>query len=128
LYERRPVELTASGKAGRYVRPIATPFLNRDRPGVLMIFILTFAGGLLMYALIHASVKAPGHSLARKFASAGTLAGKTRSEIVALVGPPNSISGLPNGKTLCQWMAPGYHIALRFNGDVCEGVTHEVKV
>ena len=93
-----------------------------------MTFFVILAGGLLISALIQASVKASGNALARKFAAAGKLAGRTKSEIIALVGPPSSITGLPNGKTLCQWMATGYHIALRFDGEICEGVTHETKV
>jgi hypothetical protein len=93
-----------------------------------MTFVVILAGGLLISALIQASVKAPGNALARKFAAAGKLAGRTKGEIIALVGTPNSVSGLPNGKTLCQWMATGYHIALRFDGEICDGVTHETKV
>lgn len=93
-----------------------------------MTFVLILLGGVLVSALIQAAVKAPGNELARKFAAAGTLAGKTKTEIIELVGPPNGFTGLADGKTLCQWMATGYHIALRFNGEVCEGVTHETKV
>jgi len=94
----------------------------------MMNLLLILLGGVLVSVLIQASVSAPGNELARKFAAAGTLAGKTKSEILALVGPPNTITGLPDGKILCQWIATGYHIALRFDGEMCEGVTHESKV
>ena len=47
---------------------------------------------------------------------------------LSVVGPPNSVSAAGNGKTLYQWLAAGYHIALLFDGETCEGVTHEVKV
>ena len=30
--------------------------------------------------------------------------------------------------TLLQWMATGYHIVLKFNGDICQGVQHEASV
>ena len=65
-----------------------------------------------------------------KFAKLGTIAGKTRAEIIAAVGQPNSVSGIGSGKTLLQWQhtsqAGAYHIALRFDeNDICEGVTHE---
>lgn len=93
-----------------------------------MSWVMIIVGGLLLYMLISAIVAAPGKLLAQKFASAGTLAGKSKDEIVAIVGPPNSVSGLEGGKTLCQWMAAGYHIALRFDGEVCEGVTSESQV
>ncbi len=65
-----------------------------------------------------------------KFAALGTIAGRSKDEIVAAVGPPTSVSQLAGGKSLLQWQhisqAGGYHIALRFGPDgVCEGVTHE---
>jgi len=71
-------------------------------------------------------------ALPSKFVSLNPLAGKSRSEIEAVVGPPNGISSTVGGKVLCQWMAGGYHIALIFDGreqeSRCEGVTHEVSV
>lgn len=65
-----------------------------------------------------------------KFAALGTISGRSKEDIVAAVGPPSSVTQLPNGKTLMQWQhisqAGGYHIALRFAPDgTCEGVTHE---
>ena len=93
-----------------------------------MDFIWMMLAGAVLFGVIGVAVKAPGNELARKFASAGTLTGKTAQEIVAIVGPPNSVSAIGGGRTLCQWMATGYHVALRFNGDICEGVTHETKV
>jgi hypothetical protein len=93
-----------------------------------MEFIIPIIGGLILYAIISELVKAPGKSLQRKFLSLGTLTGKSKSQIISVVGQPNSISGTAGGKTLCQWMATGYHIALIFNGEICEGVTHEFRV
>jgi hypothetical protein len=85
-------------------------------------------GGLLLFGLISALVKAPGQNLNTKFVRLGELKGRRRPEIEAAVGPPNAVSTVAGGKTLCQWMQPGYHIALLFDNDVCEGVTHEVRV
>jgi len=82
-------------------------------------------GGTILFVIISAMVSAPGRSLQNKFVGLGTLVGKSKHEIIAEVGAPNSISSLPNGKTILQWVATGYHIALIFNGDVCEGVSHE---
>ena len=90
--------------------------------------ILPLIGGLVLFFIMQAGVKSPGRALQSKFVSLGSLKGRSKTEIVAVVGLPNSISGLPNGKTLCQWMATGYHIALRFDGEICEGITHEVAV
>jgi hypothetical protein len=53
------------------------------------------------------------------------MTGKTREEICAAVGQPSSVTALPQGKELLQWMASGYHIALRFEGETFEGVVHE---
>ena len=84
-------------------------------------------GGVLLAVVISALVKAPGQSLNSRFVALGELKGKTKDQIVAVVGPPNSVSVAGEGKTVCQWMATGYHIALLFDGDTCEGVTHEFR-
>ncbi len=56
----------------------------------------------------------------------GKLPGKTRREIEKAVGPAAQETPLPDGRTLLQWRAMGYHIAIVFetNGR-CVGVTHE---
>ena len=99
-----------------------------------MIYILPFIGGLILYLIIHALVRAPGNLLANKFAmltkdTNGAIAGKTYDEIVAACGAPSSRSPMGDGKTLCQWMSTGYHLALLFDeNNVCLGVSHEAKV
>lgn len=90
-----------------------------------MEFIWVFIGGIVLYAIISAMTTAPGRSLQNKFVNMGTLTGKSKNEIISIVGSPNSISALPDGKVVLQWMATGYHIALIFNDDICEGVSHE---
>ncbi len=90
--------------------------------------IIAVVGGLVLFGLISALVKAPGHSLNTKFVQLGELKGKSRQEIEAVVGPPNAVSAIAEGKSVCQWMQTGYHIALLFSGETCEGVTHEVRV
>jgi len=88
-------------------------------------FILYSLLGLLIYGLMQALVTIPGRTLQENFRSLGTLTGKRKAEIIAKAGNPSSVSELPDGKILLQWMATGYHIALVFNGDICEGVSHE---
>ena len=67
-----------------------------------------------------------GRELAQKFADLGVLKGKTEKEILDAIGePPGSISAIGPGKTLLQWQKANYHIALAFEGEICEGVTHE---
>ena len=69
-------------------------------------------------------VYGPARELQRRFQSLGDLQGKTRTEIEAAVGAPNSVSSLADG-ILCQWQRTGYHIALLFKDDICQGITHE---
>lgn len=90
-----------------------------------MEIVLIFIGGLVLFGVISALAKAPGNLLQQRFVELGQLTGKTRSEIIAAVGPPNSISAVGDGKSLLQWMASGYHIALLFDGEICLGVNHE---
>lgn len=98
-----------------------------------MIYILPIIGGLILYVIMHALVKAPGTALNQKFVSLGTLKGKTYQEIVAKCGAPNANSSkaLDDGSVvkIRQWMATGYHIVLLFDeNDICLGVSNEVKV
>lgn len=79
----------------------------------------------MLYAIMNALVRSPGASLQHKFQKLGTLRGRTIHSIIAEVGPPNSRSVVGDGRVVCQWMATGYHIALIFTDDVCDGVTHE---
>ena len=70
--------------------------------------------------------RAPGRALHKRFVALGSLKGRTRKEIVKAVGQPASETPLPDGRTLLQWRATGYHIALVFEKDGrCFGVTHE---
>jgi hypothetical protein len=82
-------------------------------------------GGTLFSGAANSAVRASGRELQRRFIALGVMTGKTKAEIVAAVGPPSSISQLPDGKMLLQWIASGYHIALRFDGEKFDGVTHE---
>ena len=68
----------------------------------------------------------PGRALKKRFVALGSLKGRTRREIVQAVGEASQETPLPDGRTLLQWRATGYHIALVFaaNGR-CDGVTHE---
>ena len=91
----------------------------------VMEFIWIVIGGIALYAVISAMTTAPGRSLQSKFVGMGTLVGKSKNEIISVVGSPNSISAISDGKVVLQWMATGYHIALIFNDEICEGVSHE---
>jgi hypothetical protein len=70
--------------------------------------------------------RAPGRALKKRFVALGSLKGRPRREIERAVGPATQETALPDGRTLLQWRATGYHIALIFRTDGrCDGVTHE---
>ena len=91
----------------------------------LVILVLAVIGAIVRLAMGGDPATYPGRQLQEKFIGLGTLVGKNRSEIEAVVGPPNSISQIGTSKVLCQWMATGYHISLLFKADICERITHE---
>lgn len=92
-------------------------------------------GGFVLVALIVAALvavlvpvvfRAPGRALKKRFVALGSLKGRTRKEIVKAVGEASQETPLADGRTLLQWRATGYHIALVFNrAGRCDGVTHE---
>ena len=53
-----------------------------------MAVILPILLGLVLFAVISSLVRAPGQNLRTKFVKLGQLKGKTKAEIVAIVGPP----------------------------------------
>ncbi|WP_016909126.1 hypothetical protein [Streptomyces xiaopingdaonensis] len=69
-----------------------------------------------------------GRRLAQGFAGLGNLAGRTKEEITAEVGPHSSFSVTGPGQVLLQWQSDVYHIALHFEGDICVGIAHEFAI
>jgi hypothetical protein len=90
--------------------------------GCLVVIIVAVA---VLAGLRQQDVTAPGRALHQKFMELGTLQGKRKDEIIAKVGPPCSFAAVGGGKTLLQWEATGFNIGLLFNGESCEGVTHQ---
>lgn len=93
------------------------------------LYVLPIVGGLILYFIIKAVVRAPGASLQAKFIKLGTLKGKTLQEITSVCGQPNSVSSTAEGIRVRQWISTGYHIVLLFDeNDICLGVSSETKV
>jgi hypothetical protein len=88
--------------------------------------LIALLAALVVTLVVPRIIRAPGRALHKRFVALGTLKGRTRKEIVKVVGEPTSETTLPDGRTLLEWRATGYHIALLFekNGR-CFGVTHE---
>ena len=98
-----------------------------------LISVLTTIGGIILYAIMGAIVKAPGNVLAVKFQSLGDMSGKSYEDIKKVVGVENSISTTVNeaGEVIKirQWISTGYHITLLFDGNdnfIC--ISNETKV
>jgi hypothetical protein len=91
----------------------------------ILIFIgITVVGGIFA-AIQNHTITSPGRALYQKFVNLGSVEGMHKDEIIAAVGPPTSLSGLPDGKVLIQWQATGCHMALQFSADICQGITHQ---
>lgn len=90
---------------------------------VAVLLLVLAAGTAIIVPWVY---RRPGRALHRRFVVLGSLKGRTRREIEKGVGPASQETPLPDGRTLLQWRAAGYHIALMFekNGR-CVGVTHE---
>jgi hypothetical protein len=91
--------------------------------GFLGFFAIAMIAGFVSRVIGHA----PSRALHRRFATYGPVEGRTKAEIIAAVGPPTSMSELPEGRTLAHWHAPGYDIALGFMPDeVCYGIELDI--
>jgi len=64
-------------------------------------------------------------ALSGRFRHLGNMTGKSKADIIKVVGAPSSVSYM--GRTqLLQWQVPGYHIALKFDAnEMFAGITHE---
>jgi hypothetical protein len=92
--------------------------------GVIAVTLLVLAAAVAV--VVPYLFRAPGRALKRRFVALGALNGKSRAEIERAAGPASQQTALPDGRTLLQWRATGYHIALIFDTrGRCDGVTHE---
>jgi cobalamin biosynthesis protein CobD/CbiB len=97
-----------------------------DRVDGTVLAIIALVVAMLLAIVVPRLYLAPGRALRKRFVALGSLKGRTRKEIVKAVGQPGTETPLPDGRTLLQWRATGYHIALVFEANGrCFGVTHE---
>ena len=90
-------------------------------------YLSPIAAGALLFMVASYLMNPAGRRLQSRFVRLGPLEGRTKDEIIGAVGQPSSSWSVGYGKALLQWVAPGYHIALRFDGDRCEAVTYECR-
>jgi hypothetical protein len=90
------------------------------------VVVVLLVAAALVAIVVPFMFRAPGRALHKRFVALGSLKGRTRREIEKAAGPAAQETALPDGRTLLQWRATGYHIALVFGKDGrCVGVTHE---
>ena len=68
-----------------------------------------------------------GNMFRRKFAQMGVLRGRTYQQIVAHAGKPFKETIYPNGLKVAVWGGIGYNVVLKFQNEVCQGVTSETN-
>lgn len=81
-----------------------------------MWWILLIGSVVMLIMLVGNSQRKPGAALKNKFASLGNMKGMKYQEIAKVVGECTSRTQLGAGE-LCQWIVPGFHIALEFDDD-----------
>lgn len=97
---------------------------------IVMLFLLTTLGGILLFFITVHVVTAPGRRLANRFARLGTITGKAYAQIREIAGPECSLSRqiTADGRTIIlrRWLATGYQIDLLFDSaDRCIAVISE---
>jgi len=92
--------------------------------GVIGVYILF---RVLSSASRHASKQEKNARILNGFRNLGNMRGKTKAEIIRQVGEPSHISYLADNKSLLQWISPNFHVALQFDGDLFETITHEAS-
>jgi hypothetical protein len=108
----------------------ATSLTGGRRVSVGWATVIVLGGFFVVDIVCMAIFGSPEGNLQKRFVELDNLQGRTRQEIVAAVGDPNSISQAGGGKSLLQWMKTsqtgGYRISLLFNAaGICEGITHQ---
>jgi hypothetical protein len=92
----------------------------------LITLAIVVAAAFVLFWITQKVVVLPGRSLRSKFRAAGVLKGRTKTDIIATVGPAQSVSNFADGSSLLQWQATGYHICLGFDeSSICSGVQSE---
>jgi hypothetical protein len=93
----------------------------------VVIGLFPFVLGLVIYLGVMAGTEVPAMVMRRKFRKLGEVEGRNRLEILSVVGQPHSETTDGEGKTLCQWITSGYHVALLFDGDRCERIARVIN-
>jgi hypothetical protein len=88
-------------------------------------FFLGSLGSFFLIAIVARLIVLPMMSppINKKISSLGTLSGKTREEIMSVLGPPSTVNPAGNGRLVLGWAKGDYRIDLLFDAN---GVFAEV--
>lgn len=93
--------------------------------GGLGIFLLIAICVGLARVIFAANEAAKGKDMMVLLDDPAALIGKTKPEIMALLGAPKSTSTDSNGTSQLGWKFATYSALLKFDGDVCRSVTKQ---
>jgi len=96
--------------------------------GSMAVWMGPFVVGFVIYIFMAYAVRTPARELQRKFVQLGDLKGMTKEQLLKVVGQPSSITHAPDYHEVYQWILPGYHIAIVFKSNICQGISHEAFV
>lgn len=78
--------------------------------------------GLVISILLALVYAAKSVRLQNRFRRLGVLPGRSLQEIVKFAGEPSHRGRMAPNRELLEWRRVGFHIALTFTDDVCDGV------
>ncbi len=84
----------------------------------IAIVLYALAASLLL-AVIYAAKSA---RLQHRFRRLGALRGRSMDEIIKFAGQPSHRARLAANREVLEWRRVGFHIALMFTDNVCDGV------
>ncbi len=98
-------------------------------PCIGLVLLLSVLAGIgIGWWIISGKPAADANALRNKFHSLGTVTGRTRKDIEAVVGPAKSWSSIGDNRFSYSWSTQKYYVTLIFKGDVCEGIDNEISV
>lgn len=80
-------------------------------------FLIYPIAGVLIGLVIIILKRTPGLMQQAKFQKMGSMAGKTKQDIISTVGNFSSITHLDDGGQICVWQTGSFMITIQFNKD-----------
>lgn len=87
---------------------------------LITIILYTLAASVLL-AVVYASKSV---RLQNRFKQLGVLKGRHLEEVLKVAGKPSHRARIAPNREVLEWRRVGFHIALMFTDEVCDGVEH----